>query len=115
MQTYASGYLCTREALLEGYAFYVPDPARRAEPYASPLLAPDLSGLPPALVLTCEYDPLRDEGEALAARLREAGSPAELVRATGHVHSSTYTQRLRSARRYQQRTADALRAALHGA
>ncbi|MCW2497500.1 alpha/beta hydrolase [Jatrophihabitans sp.] len=114
MTTYASGYLCTRAALLEGYALYVPDPAQRSMPYASPLLAPDLTGLPPALVLTCEYDPLRDEGEALAARLREAGSPTELVRAKGHVHSSTYTQRLRSARGYQHRTADALRAALHG-
>jgi acetyl esterase len=113
MATFASGYLCTRAELLEGYAFYVPDPAQRSDPYASPLLAPDLSGLPPAMVLTCEYDPLRDEGEAMAARLREAGSSTRLVRAKGHVHSSTYTQRLRSARRYQYMTADALRAALH--
>jgi acetyl esterase len=115
MTTYASGYLCTRAELLEGYAFYVPEPSKRSHAYASPLLASDLTGLPPAMVLTCEYDPLRDEGEALAARLRESGSPTELVRANGHVHSSTYNQRLASARRYQRRTADALHAALHGA
>jgi len=111
MTTYATGYLCTRAALVEGYEFYVPDPAQRTDPYASPLLAPDLSGLPPAMVLTCQYDPLRDEGEALAARLTEAGSPTRLVRAKGHVHSSTYSSKLRSARRYRELTADALRSA----
>jgi acetyl esterase len=113
MSTFASGYLCTRADLLEGYAFYVPDPEQRRDPYASPLLAADLSGLPPAMVLTCEYDPLRDEGEAYAARLREAGSPTTVVRARGHVHSSTYNPKLRSAARYRAQTADALRAALH--
>lgn len=52
---------------------YFPDPDSRSEPYASPLLAEDLAGLPPAVVLTAERDSLRPDGERYAARLREAG------------------------------------------
>lgn len=54
---------------------YFPDAASRLEPWASPLLAPDLSGLPPAVVLTAERDVLRHDGRRYAARLREAGVP----------------------------------------
>ena len=104
---FGRGYLLTRAELVASYASYVPDPARRTEPYASPLLAPDLSGLPPAMVITAGSDPLRDEGESYARRLAQAGVPTQAVRARGHVHSSTYSA-MPSARRYRRQAADAL-------
>ena len=106
-QAFRSGYVLTQRELARGARLYEPDATRRREAYASPLFAPDLAGLPPALVLTCEFDPLRDEGEAYAGRLADAGVPVEVIRARGHVHSSTYSA-MRSAQRLQQRAARAL-------
>jgi acetyl esterase len=68
-------------------AQWVPDPALRADPRVSPLRAPDLAGLPEAVVITCEHDPLRDQGEAYAERLRAAGVPVTLRRERGLVHN----------------------------
>jgi acetyl esterase len=101
MDEFADGYGLTREEVAEGIDFYLADPAQADEAYASPLRAKDLTGLPPTAILTCEYDPLRDEGEAFGARLREAGVPVAMRRYAGHIHSSTYATRLMpSARRY---------------
>jgi acetyl esterase len=101
VQALGTGYLLTRDEMDAFVDAYVPDARRRTEPYASPLFAPDLADLPPAWVMTAEFDPLRDEGAAYAARLAEAGVPTEHRRLEGHLHSSfAFTRLLASARAY---------------
>ncbi len=73
-------FLLTEQSMAWYEDQYVPDPARRSDPRVSPLLSPELAGLAPAHIATCLADPLRDEGEAYAQRLREAGVPVSLQR-----------------------------------
>jgi acetyl esterase len=82
----ADGYLLTRDAMVWFWDHYTRDEHDRRNPYAAPLRAADLDGLPPALVITAEFDPLRDEGEAYAQRLREAGVAVRLSRYAGMIH-----------------------------
>ena len=86
MSENAEGYGLTRAGMIWFWNHYLSDPAQGADSHASPLRAADLRGLPPALVVTAEYDPLRDEGEYYAERLRQAGVPAELKRWEGMNH-----------------------------
>ena len=82
----AEGYGMTREAMVWFWEQYLADGAQATHPHAVPLVAPDLRGLPPALVITAEYDVLRDEGERYVERLRAAGVPARLSRYDGVHH-----------------------------
>ena len=82
-----SGYLLTNAGVRWFWDHYLGDrPDAGQDPLASRLCAPDLRGLPPALVLTAEFDPLRDEGEAYAQRLAEAGVEVTCSRYDGMLH-----------------------------
>lgn len=82
----AEGYLLSRAMMDWFWDHYCPDVEARKNPLVSPLLAMDLSGLPPALLITAEFDPLRDEGEAYAERMAAAGVVVEMRRFDGHIH-----------------------------
>ncbi|MQA13595.1 MAG: alpha/beta hydrolase fold domain-containing protein [Pseudonocardiaceae bacterium] len=82
----ADGYLLTRGGMEWFWDHYVSSPQDDDNPYAAPLKASDLSGLPPAMVITAEFDPLRDEGAAYADRLQQAGVKVKSTRYDGVIH-----------------------------
>jgi acetyl esterase len=82
----ADGFGLTRDTMKWFWDHYLNDTSEGAHPHASPLRARDLSGLPPALVITAEYDPLRDEGEFYAEKLRAAGVATSSTRYDGVNH-----------------------------
>ncbi len=82
----AEGYLLTRDGMQWFWHHYIGDDVDPVQGYVSPLRATNLSNLPPATVVTAEFDPLRDEGESFARLLEEAGNSVSLQRYDGMVH-----------------------------
>lgn len=108
----ASGFGLTADAMRYYWRQYLERPEDGEHPHASPLRA-DLSGLPPAFVLSAEYDPLRDEVEELARRLRSGGVPITLRRFDGQIHGFLHLGHIiPDGRRALDEAADALRNAL---
>jgi acetyl esterase len=85
-QEFADGYQLTKAAMVWFREHYLRSPQDARHPHASPLLASDLRRLAPALIITAECDPLRDEGEAYAERLTAAGVPVTSTRYAGMIH-----------------------------
>jgi acetyl esterase len=117
---FAEGYFVRRDQMMWYWDQYTMDPDERAQITASPLRATpaQLDGLPPALIITSEADPLRDEGEAYARNLRAAGVPVTAVRYTGTIHDFVMLDALadtQAARAATAQAAGTLRRALHGA
>ena len=94
---YGTGRFLARAFMKYGWDLYAPDAKTRDNPYVSPLRAStdELKGLPPALVITAENDPLRDEGEAYARKLKDAGVTVDAVRYNGTIHDFVLLNALR--------------------
>ncbi len=83
---YADGYGPAAIDMKRGWSEYLPEGSDPCDPLASPIFAQDTTALPPAFILTAEYDTLRDEGEAYARKLIEAGNPVQSRRYPGAIH-----------------------------
>jgi acetyl esterase len=94
---FATGRFLSRQFMKYGWGLYAVDAKTRDNPYVSPLRASldELTGLPPALVITAENDPLRDEGEAYARKLTQAGVAVTAVRYNGTIHDFVFLNALR--------------------
>jgi acetyl esterase len=79
-------YFLTKDDIIWFWGHYLRGPADRKDPRVAPALTKNLKGLPPALVITAEFDPLRDEGEAYGEKLRAAGVPVTVSRYEGMIH-----------------------------
>lgn len=111
----AKGFFLERETM-DWFGGHYIDASQHGDVLASPLLNPDLSGLPPAFITTAEFDPLRDQGEAYGAALAAAGVSAEVKRYDGLIHAvANMTVAVDGGRQMVADVADRLRAALHGA
>jgi acetyl esterase/lipase len=95
---FATGHFLAQAFMQYGWDLYAPSAALRDNPYVSPLRASsqELRGLPPALVITAENDPLRDEGEAYARQLKDAGVNVTAVRYNGTIHDFVLLNALRN-------------------
>nr|WP_028663095.1 alpha/beta hydrolase [Saccharomonospora halophila] len=102
---FADGFFLTDEEMTWFVDQYAPEGVDRSDPTLSPLLADDLTGLPPTYLATAGFDPLRDEGEAYATRLRQAGVPVSLSRQSDLIHG--YANFLGVGRRFTEATAEA--------
>jgi acetyl esterase len=108
---FGDGYYLSKAMMQSAADFYLHDPSQASHPYVSPLFASDLSGLPPAFVMTAEFDPLRDEGEAYASRLGESGVSVDVHRGLGHIHGGQQLTGIWEPAREWAATADAALAA----
>ncbi|UTR14714.1 alpha/beta hydrolase [Salipaludibacillus sp. LMS25] len=110
-EIYDSGYyLLSRQVMYLARDLYTPDELMWSHPYTSPLQAENLSDLPPTLIITAEFDPLRDEGEAYAERLAEFQVPVRATRYRGVMHGFiSFYEIMQSGRYGLQETASFLR------
>ncbi|MBV9195412.1 MAG: alpha/beta hydrolase [Solirubrobacterales bacterium] len=105
----AEGFGLDRETIRWHVERYTPAVSDRELPHVSPLRAAALAGLPPALIITAEYDPLRDQGEDYASRLADAGVPVIATRYLGMIHGFVDVERFDAARAVVAQVASALR------
>lgn len=109
-ETFADGFMLTRPRMEAYRDLYLNSPAERDDVRASPLLALDLAGLPPALIVTAGFDPLRDEAESYGRALKAAGIHVGMVRFPGMIHGFlSMTGMFREAERALREAAGALK------
>lgn len=86
MTTNGTGYMLTADSMRWMWAAYLAGAGRHDDPYVAPIAAASFAGLPPAVIITAEFDPLRDEGEAFARALAAGGVPTTVSRYGGQIH-----------------------------